>query len=190
MSALSDPAGWPDLHGDRLYRYALSRIRDARAAEDLVQETLLAAFKSRERFRGESSELTWLTGILRNKIFEHLRRQAKEVPLGFDADDDRESALFEDGGHWRPQDQPRDWDADPARRAESDELGAALRACLDGLAAAAARAFVLREMEGVGHREAAEALGLPPGHVAVLLYRARMRLRRCLERSYFAKGAA
>lgn len=190
MSALSDPAGWPEKHGDRLYRYALSRARDERAAEDLVQETLLTAFKTRERFRGESSELTWMTGILRNKIFEHLRRRAKEAPLGFDEGDDREADLFDASAHWRAEVAPRDWGADPVRRAENLEFAAALRACLDALSPGVARAFTLREMEGVGHHEAAALLGLPPGHVAVLLYRARLRLRRCLERSYFAKGAA
>ena len=187
---LSDPANWPDAYGDRLYRYALSRVRDESSAEDLVQEALLTAFKSRDRFKGESNELTWMTGILRFKIFEFYRRQSKEVPLGFDDGDDRESGLFEGGRHWKPENAPRDWGADPQRAAESAEFGAALRACLDGLAAAAARAFVLREMEGVGHHETAEALGVSPGHVAVLLYRARMRLRRCLERTHFSPEAA
>ncbi len=74
---ISEPSTWVDAHGDRLFRYALSRIRDPRAAEDLIQETFLAAFKSRGKFKGESSELTWMTGILRNKIFEHLRRQSR-----------------------------------------------------------------------------------------------------------------
>jgi RNA polymerase sigma-70 factor (TIGR02943 family) len=186
---LTDPAGWPDAYGDRLYRYALSRIRDPRAAEDLVQEAFLTGFQKRASFRGESSELTWLTGILRFKLFEQLRRSSKELALGFDEQDDRESALFEGEGHWKPSDAPRDWSGDPVALAESAEFGAALRACLDGLAAAVSRAFVLREMEGAGHQETAQALGVTPQHAAVLLYRARMRLRRCLERSYFSRGA-
>lgn len=187
---LSDPSGWVDAYGDRLYRYALSRVRDESAAEDLVQDALLTAFKSRDRFKGDSSELTWMTGILRFKIFEFYRRQAKELPLGFDEGDDRESELFEGGRHWKPEAAPRDWGSDPQRAAENIEFGAALRACLDALAPAAARAFTLREMEGVGHHETAAALGVAPGHVAVLLYRARMRLRRCLERGYFVRRVA
>jgi RNA polymerase sigma-70 factor (ECF subfamily) len=190
--SLSDPAGWVDAHGDRLFRYALSRLRDARAAEDLVQETLVTAFGSRDRFKGESSELTWMTGILRNKIFEHLRRQAREVAVGTGAEDDgaREDGLFAPDGHWAGATAPADWGGDPRARAESAEFADALRACLDALTAQVARAFVLREMEGVGHHECAEALGVPPSHLAVLLYRARMRLRRCLERGYFAPEAA
>ena len=181
----SDPSTWVDSHGDRLFRYALSRVRDESSAEDLIQETFLAAFKSRDKFKGESSELTWMTGILRNKIFEHYRKQAKDMPLA-DENDDRESGLFE-GRHWSPAESPKEW---PAAKAETAEFSAALRQCLDALTAPVARAFVLREMEGRDARETAEALGVAPGHLAVLLYRARMRLRRCLEKNHFAPGAA
>lgn len=181
----TDPKGWVDAHGDRLFRYALSRVRDESAAEDLIQETFLTALKARDKFKGDSSELTWMTGILRNKIFEHYRKQSKEVPLG-EEDDDRESSFF-DGRHWNASDAPREW---PAAKAESAELAGVLRRCLDGLTSPVARAFVLREMEGLEAKDAAEALGVPPGHLAVLLYRARMRLRRCLEKNHFAPGAA
>lgn len=181
---MTDPKTWVDAYGDRLFRYALSRVRDQASAEDLVQETFLAALKGRSSFKGDSSELTWLTGILRNKIFEHYRKQSKETPL--DADDSREDALF-DGRHWTPAEAPREW---PQAKAESAELGAVLRRCLEGLTAPVARAFVLREMEGLDAKAAAETLGVPPGHLAVLLYRARLRLRRCLEKNHFAPGAA
>lgn len=184
----TDPSSWVDAYGDRLFRYALSRVRDEGSAEDLVQETLLAALKSRDRFKGESSELTWMTGILRNKIFELYRRQAKEVPLlPSDEDADIQSEFF-DPRHWRTA--PRDWGGEPARSAESAEFAAALRKCLDALSAGVARAFVLREMEGLAPEAAAEALGVTSGHLAVLLYRARMRLRRCLEKNHFAPEAA
>jgi RNA polymerase sigma-70 factor (ECF subfamily) len=191
---ISDPVTWVDAHGDRLFRYALSRIRDERAAEDLVQETLLSAFQSRGKFRGESSELTWMTGILRNKIFEHLRRQTREVPLGPSLEgeegDDREADLFDSTGHWKQAFAPADWGGEPQKKAESAEFSAALNSCLDALTPSVARAFVLREMEGVEHRACADAMGVPPGRLAVLLYRARLRLRRCLERSLFAPEAA
>lgn len=183
---MSDPKTWVDAYGDRLFRYVLPRVRDEAAAEDLVQETFLSALKSRANFKGDSSELTWMTGILRNKIFEHYRRQSKEAPLGSDDDEFREDGLF-DGRHWLPAEAPREW---PQAKAESAELGAVLRRCLDALTAPVARAFILREMEGLDAKAAAEALGVPPGHLAVLLYRARMRLRRCLEKNHFAPGAA
>ena len=186
----TDPGSWVDAYGDRLFRYALSRVRDEGSAEDLVQETLLAAFGSRDRFKGGSSELTWMTGILRNKIFEFYRRQAREVPLQpSDEDVDPQSEFF-DSRHWKPAFAPRDWGGEPARKAETDEFSAALRRCLDALSSGVARAFILRDMEGVAPKDAAEALGVTQGHLAVLLYRARLRLRRCLEKSHFAPEAA
>jgi RNA polymerase sigma-70 factor (TIGR02943 family) len=190
---MTDPATWVDAYGDRLFRYALSRIRVEAAAEDLIQETLLTAFKARDKFKGESSELTWMIGILRNKIFEHLRRQSREVPLGLrieGEDDEREDSLFDGTGHWKGAVAPADWGGEPQKKAESAEFAAALKDCLDALTPNVARAFVLREMEGVEHRACAETMGVPPGRLAVLLYRARLRLRRCLERSLFAPEAA
>ncbi len=186
----TEPSSWVDAYGDRLFRYALSRVRDEGAAEDLIQDTLIAAFKSRDRYKGESSELTWMTGILRNKIFEFYRRQAKDVPLlPSDEDLDPESEFF-DGRHWSASAAPRDWGGEPARKAESAEFSSALRKCLSALSESVARAFILREMEGVSPKEAADALGVAPGHLAVLMYRARMRLRRCLEKNHFAPEAA
>jgi len=187
---MTDPNTWIDSYADRLYRYALSRVRDESSAEDLIQETFIAALRSRDRFKGDSSELTWMTGILRNKIFEFYRRQAKEVPLlPSDEDSDPESEFF-DGRHWSASSAPRDWGGEPARKAESVEFTAALRSCLDALTQNVARAFILREMEGLPAPDTAAALGVAPAHLAVLLYRARMRLRRCLERNHFAPEAA
>lgn len=180
----TDPATWVDAYGDRLFRYALSRVRYTGSAEDLLQETFLAALKSRDRYKGESSELTWMTGILRNKIFEFYRRQAKDVPL---LPSDEELAVERDffsGRHWSVP--PRDWGGEPARKAESAEFSAALRLCLGALSENVARAFILREMEGLAPKDAALALDVELSHLAVLLYRARMRLRRCLERSFFS----
>ncbi len=184
----TDPNSWVDAYGDRLFRYALSRVRDAGSAEDLLQDTFLAAYKSRDRYKGESSELTWMTGILRNKIFEFYRRQAKDVPL-LPSDEDLDPELeFFSGRHWSVS--PKDWGGEPALKAESAEFSAALRACLSALSENVARAFILREMEGFAVKDAAEALGVEPSHLAVLMYRARMRLRRCLERSYFTPETA
>lgn len=185
---MTDPSTWVDVYGDRLYRYALSRVRDAGSVEDLLQDTFITALKSRDRFKGSSSELTWMTGILRNKIFELYRRQAKDVPLlPSDEDSDPELEFFS-GRHWSVP--PRDWGGEPVRKAESAEFSAALRQCLSALSENVARAFILREMEGFAAADAAAALGVAPGHLAVLLYRARMRLRRCLERSYFSPEPA
>ena len=74
----SDPEQWLDQHGDALYAFALLRVQQPAVAEDLVQDTLLAAFSGRERFGGGAQERTWLIGILKHKIIDHLRKSGRE----------------------------------------------------------------------------------------------------------------
>jgi len=89
---LSTPEQWLQLYGDILYRYGLARVRNAEVAEDLVQETLLAALKAKENYAGQSSEQTWLIGILKHKIIDSFRKasreQAQEYDDGFASDND------------------------------------------------------------------------------------------------------
>ena len=96
-------------HRDYLYRYALLHLRDESRAEDVVQETLLAAVEGKERFSGRSSLRTWLTGILKHKIVDVFRRQAREAPLDADqeADADEEFADLRPGGPRRRCSKPR-----------------------------------------------------------------------------------
>ena len=75
---LSDPERWVEEHGDYLFKFALVRLRDPAKAEDMVQETFLAALKGGQSFAGRSAEKSWLAGILKHKILDHYRnRQLK-----------------------------------------------------------------------------------------------------------------
>ena len=67
----NDPERWVDEHGDVLYRYALARVRKPEVAQDLVQDTLLAAVRTHERFRGGSTVRSWLCGILKHKLCDY-----------------------------------------------------------------------------------------------------------------------
>ena len=99
--ASSDPSEWVDRYGDYLFRYAMLRLRDRSASEDLVQETFLAALKSRGAFSGGSSEATWLVGILKHKIADHFRHQAREAPLeDGDLREQPDPYPFDGSGHW------------------------------------------------------------------------------------------
>jgi RNA polymerase sigma-70 factor (ECF subfamily) len=99
MTALSDPNDWVERHGSLLFSFALTRVRDRATAEDLVQETLLAALRSRGNFQGRSSESTWMVGILKNKIMDHFRKTSREVdhPLPFENEQ-----LYETTSDWSP----------------------------------------------------------------------------------------
>lgn len=176
----SSPESWLAEHGDALYRHASFRLRDRMAAEDMVQETLLAAIKARGRFAGRASERTWLISILNNKIVDQLRRQARERNLSQSdlGDDELEGLLFAADGHWRHP--PSAW-GDPDAAFEQKAFWEALTRCLEELPARQAQAFTLCEVDGVDGAEAGKVLGVTTTNIWVILHRARLRLRECLE---------
>jgi len=97
-----NPAEWVDRHGDYLYRYALSRLRDAEASEEVVQETFVAGLKHVDQYAGSGSERAWLLGILKRKIVDHvrLRSRASSMDAG-DSSDDFSESLFDNRGFWK-----------------------------------------------------------------------------------------
>ena len=207
-----DPQRWLDEHGDYLFAFCVRHVRNLDAAEDLVQETLLAAWSSRDRFSGESAERTWLTSILKHKIIDHIRRakvrrrgamsgavpdasEAAEVaqhPSGDRPASSMPSAaeglgqVFTEKGFW--QHEVAAWPCDPAQLAEDGEFWPIFQVCLDRLPERTAQAFCLREMSQLPAREIGEALGTSEANVWQLLHRARVMLRECIERNWIRKG--
>ena len=165
-----------------LLRYARLQLRDAALAEDAVQETLAAALAGEAAYAGRSNLRTWLTGILKHKIVDAIRKGAREQPLP--EDDSALDALFDASGHWI--DPPREW-RDPGGALESEQFYAALEACLERLPGKTARAFMMREHLGLETGEICKELAVTPTHCWVLLHRARLALRACLQMTWFAK---
>lgn len=191
-TATPDPGAWVDKHGDYLYRYALFRLRDAALAEDAVQETLLAALQAYAKFAGRGAERTWLVGILKHKVADHFRRMSREAPAPVaDGAEFAHEDFFRDRGewqdHWRPEQAPSDWHADPAALAEQHEFWLVFQACLEPLPARIASAFVLREVDGLTSEEICAALSVTPNNLWVMLHRARLHLRHCLELNWFRR---
>ncbi len=183
-SQASDPETWVDQHGDYLYRYALFRIRDPHVAEDLVQETLLAALEARSKFAGHSSERTWLVGILKHKIIDYLRQRHREP--SFDTSDSADvltEEFFTRMGMWKLK--PDEWILDPEAALNRKEFWDVFARCLSQLPTRQADAFVLREIEGLDNKEISKVLNVSATNLWVMLHRARMRLRRCLEIHWF-----
>lgn len=170
-----------------LLRYALMQLRDPVAAEDAVQETLLAALEGSARFSGTSSVKTWLTGILKHKIIDHVRRQSREQPLVTDADAERNEAemvdaLFAADGHWR--DAPAKW-GDPDRAFENRKFWEVFELCARMMPARMARVFAMREVLELPTEEICKELNITATNCWVLLHRARLSLRACLETKWF-----
>lgn len=191
-SRLSDPERWVDDHGDYLFKFAIVRLRDATRAEDLVQETFLAALKGGDSFSGRSAERSWLTGILKNKIFDHFRKAGRETSftdLEFNSDEDADrfipDGLFKDG--WVHELGPLEWSSDPGASLDSQAFWKTFQDCSQKMPRNVAAVFTMREVDGVESREICRVLGISESNLWVMLHRARMALRRCLETNWFGK---
>lgn len=187
-----DATVWVNQHGDYLYAFAYSRVRDEAAAEDLVQDALLAALQARGSFSGKSSERTWLTGILKHKIIDHFRKYSRETELtAEEADMSSYDYLFrEEGdwkGHWTAEARPIQWADNPEQALEHAEFRGVLTHCLGELPERVANAFTLREMDGLEPREICEVLMISMSNYWVMLHRARLHLRRCLDFNWFRR---
>lgn len=176
-----DPSRWLDEHGDALFAFAMLRINNRATAEDLVQETLIAGMQA--NFKGQSSERTWLIGILKNKIVDFIRKHHREVTADFGPDMPEFDQAFDETGHWRAQ--LGAW-AEPARDAENDALKVALAECIAALPDRMRTLFVLREVDGLDTEWLVKELDLSSkNNLWVILSRARERLRSCLQASWF-----
>jgi RNA polymerase sigma-70 factor (ECF subfamily) len=173
---------WLDEHGDALYAYALPRVRSPEAAEDLVQETLLAAISNHHRFDGRSSERTWLTSILKHKLVDHLRKAVRQRPLT-ELQSPATSDLFDARGRWKVQ--MSAWKGDPHVVLEDAEFRNVLARCLASLPSRVAQLFWLREAEGIGSEQLCQELEISPTNLWTMMHRARLRLRRCLSVNWF-----
>lgn len=168
-----------------LLRYATLQLRDPALAEDVVQETLLAAFNSPSRFSGKSAYKTWLVGILKHKIVDVVRKRSRDQSL-FAAEETPESETAEEyfaaDGHWREF--PSNW-GNPEQSLEDKRFWEVFERCLEAMPVRAARAFMMREFMELTSDEICKELAITPTNLWVLLHRARLSLRGCLEAKWF-----
>ena len=180
-------------HRPYLLRYALSQLRDGQLAEEAVQDALVSALESVQSFGGQSSLRTWLTSILRFKVIDLQRRAIAErsrfeAPQGgVAADEAWLDALFDETGHWREA--PQAWN-DPDAALERSRFWETFEHCLDRLPPTGARVFVRREIAGDTTEAICKEEGITPSNCWVILHRARVSLRICLEKNWFLEEAA
>ena len=165
-----------------MIKFAQSQLRDATMAEDVVQEALVAALANAKEFAGRSALKTWVFAILRNKIIDMLR--ARNSGIRFVETDASTDAHFDADGHWAEESWPAAW-GDPEQSLEAQQFWAVFEACLERLQESAARAFMLREMMGFETAEICATLQISTSNCGVLLHRARIALRACLEHTWF-----
>jgi RNA polymerase sigma-70 factor (ECF subfamily) len=188
-----DPDHLANIRKDMI-RFAQLQLRDAAAAEDAVQEALLAALAKPGAFAGRSEVKTWVFAILRNKIVDIIRQQARTTNVSAlsaeeeDLDQTFES-LFKANAHWTPESRPRNW-GDPQAALQQQHFWQVFDACLNLLPANTARVFMMREFLEFETPEVCKELSITVTNCNVILHRARNALRRCLERGWFTPGEA
>src|SRR5215203_4456654 len=186
-----DPEFGKELERQRGYlmRVARLQLRDTALAEDVVQDTLAAALTAKDGFTGKSSVKTWLTGILKHKIVDAIRRKQREPVAAsvLDEDSDLEDfeGLFKGNGAWEAP--PSSW-GDPEQSLSRQQFFDVMQTCLDKLPPNTARVFMMREVMELSSEEICKELTITANNLWVILYRARMSLRECLEINWFSGG--
>ncbi|MEO6407904.1 MAG: sigma-70 family RNA polymerase sigma factor [Burkholderiaceae bacterium] len=179
------------LRADML-RFALLQLRDAGSAEDLVQESIEAALRHASSFAGQSTLKTWVFAILRNRIIDHLRTAKRTVPMSSlmeDGEDWEEKleALFNEKGGWRDSSRPVAW-PNPEESMRARQFWAVFETCLDHLPSATGRVFMMREFLGFESNEICLQLGISTSNCHVILHRARLKLRTCMDNGWGRPG--
>jgi RNA polymerase sigma-70 factor (ECF subfamily) len=173
-----------------LLRFALLQLRNETLAEDVVQDALIAVLEKPDSFAGQSSLRTYVTGIMKHKIIDAMR--ASKRTRQFDTTEDQSEdeaidALFQADGHTHHM--PRNWGS-PDATLEQKDFFRILEICLEKLPANTARIFMMREWLELETEEICKELGISTSNAWVMLYRARIRLRECLDLNWFGNQPA
>lgn len=175
---------WVKEHSDSLYSWALYKTGNKETAEDLVQDTFLAASLSIEAFKGESHPRTWLLAILKNKINDHFRKVYRR-PQGLKMVDI--DSLFDKEGSWKSGERPKAWSEDSEHLLDNGSFVEILRSCMGKLPENWLAAIHLKYMEGKKGAVICQELGISDTNYWQVLHRAKLQLRKCLEVNWFKK---
>lgn len=172
----------------QLLRFARTQLRNDAWAEDAVSDTLLAALEKPQAFAGQSQLKTWLVGILKHKVVDQLRRHTREATVLVDEDgEDIDELLFQPDGHFREM--PPDWGS-PEAHCRQHEFFEVMEACMSQLPPVQGRVFMMREWLEMDTNEICKELAISATNLWVLLHRARLRLRDCLQARWFSGAGA
>jgi len=176
------PQDWIEQYSDYLYNYARIRVHNSEIAEDLVQETFLSALHARKNFEGRSTEKTWLTAILKNKIIDHYRKKSRQKE---DSYSQKESPYEQEGdfpGQWIESRAPKSWDHDTQDLLQNQEFQEIYEQCMGHLPEKQASIFTLKVIEDMPTKDICKDFEITPSNLWVILHRARVQLRECLEK--------
>ena len=183
MSHKLQPELWVERYSDKLYAYAKARVQSEHTARDIVQDTFLSAWKNRDNYRGEASEKTWLYTICKNKITDHYRKAVKSLEEA--GVNDYGAEYFNENGHWLVDAMPRQWQVDSASSGvETKEFYKVLDDCKNRLKELQKAVFVMKYLDDMDSDEICKELQITPSNYWVLMHRAKLQLRQCLEHNW------
>ncbi len=178
-----NPHQWVSNYADYLYGYAVSRINDPEQSKDLVQETFLAALQNEKKFKGLSSEKTWLTSILKNKIFDIYKARSsglKNVALC-----EAYPQFFNQAdGHWKVECKPKEFSVQDKDAIQSKELKHVLEQCLKKLPVSWVAAFKMKFLDEENANDICNELKVTPSNYWMIIHRAKVNLRDCLQKHW------
>ena len=183
-----NPEKWVVLYGDYLFSYTKNRISNTQDSEELVQDTFLAAFKAKDSFQGKASEKTWLTSILKRKIIDYYRKNSSkkthsfsEINFFYDNEDKR-------SGRWVEDKVPQNWNKSISQLIENKELGETLNLCMEKLPSKLYEVFKMKTLDDIDSKIICKDLNISSSNLWVMLHRARLNLRNCLEVNWYDKN--
>jgi RNA polymerase sigma-70 factor (TIGR02943 family) len=181
-----DPKNWVKAYADYLYMYAITRVNNEEQAQDLVQETFLAGLNAMARFAGKSSERTWLTAILKNKIIDVYRKKSSGLKTQELTNAEGEALDFfdEHDGHWKEQYAPQPFGIDNYDPLEGKELNGILKKCMEKLPALWQSVFSMKHVDDEPTETVCTELRISPANYWVIIHRAKLNLRACLQKNW------
>jgi RNA polymerase sigma-70 factor (ECF subfamily) len=183
-STLLDPHQWVKAHADYLYTYAIKRIDDSELARDLVQETFLAALQKVKNFEGRSTERTWLTAILKNKIIDVYRKKSSSIAKEVQQAEQEQQDFFADDGHWNTSHRPVSFGIEQIDPLVNKEFNHVLQKCMQKLPALWMAVFTMKHIDDEDTHNICTELKVSPTNFWVIIHRTKLNLRACLQRNW------
>jgi RNA polymerase sigma-70 factor (TIGR02943 family) len=183
----SQPHLWVERHADYLYNYAFARLNDDDLSRDLVQDTFLAALEKVGAFKGDSTERTWLTAIMKHKIVDVYRKSVAKGVARFKSTDgeSQQRGFFDpDNGHWNPPYYPQLLGVEDNDPLSNKELAGVLQRCLKKLPPQWLSVFTLKHVDDHKTEVICKSLKISAGNFWVIMHRAKLNLRECLQKHW------
>lgn len=181
-----EAANWVHTYSDALYGFALKRTNDTHVAKDLVQETFLSAWKNIDQYRGEASVKSWLFVILKSKLIDHYRKAARRANNEVLQKEEQADIYFDQEDHWATSAYPKQWANDAGSRLHNKEFNSIVSQCKSKLKSIQQAVFTMKYLDGLESEEICKTLEITSANYWVIVHRAKVQLRACLETNWFA----